>query len=147
MHAVDEQMETIHLYVVREEEKKPFVVLPIIGALFCLAAIVGVTVYSAMYPTYQHERLTVPAQLLPPQTFRATTKVIPTGIQTFPATYAHGVLTFTNGSIIGQSIPASFTIDGVATDQAVYVPVGNADGFGRATVSAHTLISGKSGNV
>lgn len=147
MHAVDDQMETIHLYIVREGEKKPFVVLPIMGALLCLVAMVGVTVYSAFHPVYEHKTLTMPAQLLPPQVFRVTTKVIPTGIQTYPATYAYGVLTFTNGSIIGQRIPEGFTIDGVATDQAVYVPAGSADGFGRATVSAHALMSGKGGNV
>ena len=83
---------------------------------------------------------------MPPQVFRATTNIIPTGVKTYPATYAHGVLTFTNGSIIGQSIPAHFTIDGVATDQAVYVPAGSADGYGYARVSAHALAPGKAGN-
>ena len=147
MHAVDDQMETIHLYVVREEEKKPFVVLPKMGALLCLVAIMGVTIYSALHPVYEYKTLSMPAQLLPPQVFRVTTKVIPTGVQTFPATHAYGILTFTNGSVIGQSVPEGFTIDGVATDQSVYVPTGSADGFGRATVSAHALISGKSGNL
>jgi len=147
MQAVDDQTETIHLYVVREEEKKPFVALPVLAALLCIGTIIGVTYYSALHPVYIHKMLTVPVVALPPQVFRATTNVIPTGVQTYPATYAHGVLTFTNGSIIGQGIPAEFTIDGVATDQAVFVPAGSADGFGRAVVSAHALSSGKSGNV
>src|SRR5947209_15019348 len=143
MHALQDQMETIHLYVVKEEEKKPFVVLPMLAALLCIGAIIGMTYYSALHPVYTHKTLTVPAVALPPQVFRATTNVIPTGIHTYPATYAHGVLTFRNGSIIGQSIPAGFTIDGVATDQAVYVPGGSADGYGKASVSAHALISGQ----
>lgn len=86
MHAVDNRMETIHLSVVREEEKQPFVVLPMLAALLCI------------------------------------------------------------GAIIGQNVLAGFTIDGIATDQAVYVPAGSADGFGRATVPAHALTNGKSGN-
>jgi hypothetical protein len=147
MHTVDDRMETIHLYVLREEEKEPFVVLPMLAALLFIGAIIGLTYYSALHPVYTHKTLMVLAVALPPQVFRATTNVIPNGVHTYPATYAHGVLTFTNGSIIGQSVPAGFTIDGVATDQAVYVPAGSADGFGRATVSAHALTSGKSGNV
>lgn len=147
MYAVDDKPETIHLYVVREKEKKPFVVLPIVGALLCRVAIAGVTLYSALHPVYEHKTLVVPAQLLPPQVFRATTNVIPTGVRTYPATIAHGWLTFTNGSIIGQSVPVGYVIDDVVTDRAVYVPPGSADGYGYARVPSHTLISGKQGNL
>jgi len=35
----------------------------------------------------------------------------------------------------------------VVTDTAVFVPAGSANGYGFATVSAHALISGKSGNI
>jgi len=147
MHAVDDQLETIHLYVVREQQKKPSVMAPIMAALLCIGMLIGVTYYSALHPVYEHRSLTVSAIALPPQVFRATTRVIPTGIRTYPATSAHGLLTFTNGSIIGQSIPEGFTIDGVTTDQAVYVPAGSPDGFGKAVVPAHALMSGKSGNL
>src|SRR5436305_9767793 len=110
MHVIDEPIETIHLYVVREEEKKPFVVLPILAALLCIGAIIGVTYYSALHPVYTHKTLTVTAVALPPQVFRATTNVIPTGVQTYSATTAHGWLTFSNGSIIGQSVPVGYVI-------------------------------------
>lgn len=141
MQAVDDKIETIHLYVVREE-KKPHTFLPLFLAFCCLLGIVAVTVYSAQHPYYEHERLTVPAQFLPLKVFKAETPIIPTGIKTYPATYAHGFLTFSNGSIIGQSVPVGFTIDGTATDRAIYVPPATANGFGMSTVSAHLLTSG-----
>jgi hypothetical protein len=141
MQAVDDKIETIHLYVVREQEKQPFMVLPIVGALLCIAALIGVTYYSALHPTYQHETLTIPAQPLPPQTITVSTAIVPTGVKTHPATTAHGWLTFSNGSVIGQSIPAGFTVVAnngvpVVTDTAVYVPAATADGFGKLTASA-----------
>src|SRR6266851_1930095 len=142
MHTVDDRMETIHLYVLREEEKQPFVVLPMLAALLCNGAIIGLTYYSALHPVYTHKTLMVLAVALPPQVFRATTNVIPNGVHTYPATYAHGFLTFSNGSIIGQSVPAGFTIDGVMTDRPIYIPPATANGFGMSTVSAHLLTSG-----
>jgi hypothetical protein len=146
MQTVDEKLETIHLYVVREQEKKPFVVLPLLGALLCLAAIVGVTIYSAFHPYFEHETLRVSAVFLPLKTFRAQAPIIPTGIKTFPATCAHGVLTITNGTVISQTIPAGFTIVGVVTDTTVFVPAGSASGYGFTSVTAHALTCGKSGN-
>src|SRR5438270_3808493 len=127
MQTVENEVETVHLYVVREHEKKPYTLFPLLCALLCLVAIAALTLYSAEHPYYEHGRLTVPAQLLPLQTFKASAPVIPTGVQFYPATYAHGVLTFTNGSVIGQNVREGFTIDGVVTDQTVYVPAGNAD--------------------
>jgi Baseplate J-like protein len=147
VYQVDDTPETIHLYVVREKEKQPFVVLPILAALLCIGALIAVTYYSALHPVYAHKTLTVPTIALPPQVFRATTNIMPTGVHTYPATDAHGVLTFTNGSIIGQSIPAGFTVDGVVTYRAVYVPAGSADGYGKASVSAHAGNPGKNGNM
>src|SRR5579864_6673448 len=105
MQAVKEDIETIHLYVVREEPKKPFTVLSILGAFLCLLGIVAVTVYSAFHPYYEHERLTLPAQFLPLQTFTASQPIIPTDIKTYPATPAHGKLTITNGSILSEELP------------------------------------------
>src|SRR5438045_2042844 len=99
MQAVDDEIETIHLYVVREKETKPFVFLPLFAALLCVAAIAGVTIYSALNPSYEQETLILPAKYLPLQTFRATEPIIPTGVKTYPATTAHGILTLTNGSV------------------------------------------------
>jgi len=146
MQAVRDEIETIHLYVVREEEKRPATALPLFCAFVCLLSIAAITIYSAVHPTYEHMRLVVPAQFLPLRTFEAEAPIIPTGVKTYPATYATGVLTLTNGSVIGMSIPQGFTIGSVATDKAVYVPPGSAAAFGYASVTARALISGKAGN-
>lgn len=137
-----EIVETIHLYVVRQQPKKPYTLLPLLCAFLCLLGIAAITFYSAAHPYYEHQQLTVPAVALPPKVFTAQAPIVPTGSKTYPATYADGFLTFSNGSVIGQSIPASFTVDGAATDRAVYVPAATANGFGMSTVSAHLLTSG-----
>jgi hypothetical protein len=142
-----EPIETVHLYVVREKEKKPFVVLPLCAAVWCLSFIVGVTVYSGYHPTYEHATRSLPAHFLPLQTFKSTQAIIPTGIKTYPATTAHGILTLTNGSVIPQTLPAGFTSVSnsgvsVVTDTAMFVPAGNANGYGIATVPAHLLTAG-----
>lgn len=134
--------ETIHIYYEREEERQPFAVLALLCAMLCLLGVVATALYSAQHPYYEHERLAIPAQFLPLKVFRAEAPIIPTGVKTYPATYAHGFLTFSNGSIIGQSIPAGFTVDGAMTDRASYVPPATANGFGMSTVSAHLLASG-----
>ena len=152
MQAVDDDIETIHLYVVKEEEKKPSIFLHLLAAFLCLATIIGVTIYSALNPIYVYETLTIPAQFLPLQTFSTTKAIIPTGIKAYPATTAHGELTIYNGSIITQIIPAGFTVISkgglqFATDTAVTVPAGNPPNYGRATVPAYAKIQGKYGNI
>src|SRR6266566_4805870 len=78
MQTVQDEVETIHLYVVRECEKKPYTLLPLLGALLCLLGIAATTFYSAQHPYYEHQWLSVPAELLPPKTFRAEAPIIPT---------------------------------------------------------------------
>jgi hypothetical protein len=146
MQTVDEKPETIHLYVVREKEPTPSVLPIVLSALF-LAVLFT---FCALVPYQQpvtRAVIRVPAVLLPVRTFSAAVAIIPTGVKVYPATIAHGVLTITNGSIIGQSIPAGFTVQGVTTDNAVYVPGGSANGFGWAQVSAHAVIAGRGGNL
>src|SRR5438874_14524 len=106
MYRVDDKPETIHLYVVREEEKRPNTAFPLFCALLCLLGIVAVTWYSGLSPYYEHKRLTVPATLLPLQVFKAQSPIIPTGVKTYPATYATGVLTLTNGSVLSEALPS-----------------------------------------
>src|SRR6266566_2358868 len=146
MQSVDEQPETIHLYVVREEEPKPSV-FPIVLSALSLIVLLGFCVLVPYQQPVTRAVIRVPAVPLGVKTFTAQAQVIPTGIKTYPATIAYGVLTITNGSIIGQSIPAGFAIQGVVTDYAVYVPGGNANGYGYAIVTAHALISGEGGNL
>ena len=144
-----DEMETIHLYVVREKDKKPPVFLPLFSAVLCLAAIVGITVYSALNPTY--ETIRIPAHFFP-LVFTASEPIIATGIKTYPAITAHGTLTITNGSVISQTLPAGMIFTGqdgveVVTDSAVFVPAGSAAGYGIAYVPAHPIISGRKGNI
>jgi hypothetical protein len=145
MQTVDEQPETIHLYVVREEEPKPSVFPIVLSALSLIVLLVFCVLVPYQQPVTRAV-IRVPAVLLAIRTFTAQMPIIPTGVRIYPATTSHGVLTITNGSIIGQSIPAGFTTQGVTTDRAVYVPPGNAIGYGWAQVEAHSLVSGKGGN-
>jgi len=140
-------METIHLYVVREEETHPSSLLPLFFAFLCLFTMVALTVYSGEYPLYEHDTLRVPAHFLPRQTFAVSVNVIPTGVKTFPATNATGTLTITNGSIVSADLPKGMIFTGsdgveVVTDTAAFVPAGSASGYGRAMVPAHVVVSG-----
>ena len=147
MQRVEEPMETIHLYVVREEEKRPYSLLPLFCAFLCLVAMAALTWYSGEHPLYEHETLRVPAVLLPLKTFTTSIIVIPTGVKTYPATNATGILTITNGSILSEELPKGMIFTGndgaeVATDTAAFVPAGSASEYGRATVSAHAMRAG-----
>jgi len=146
MFQVDEKPETIHLYVVREEEPRPSV-LPIVASILLLLCVIAVGTLFPYYQPVEHKTLRVPAIFLPLKSFTASAPIIPTGIKTYPATSAYGILTITNGSVISQTLPQGFTIDGVATDNAVFVPAGSANGYGHATVQAHALLSGNAGNL
>jgi baseplate J-like protein len=151
MQTVDEQPETIHLYVVREEEPKPSV-FPIVLSALSLVVLFAFCVLVPYQQPVTRAVIRVPAVLLPLRTFTAKVAVIPTGVRTYPATTAHGTLTITNGSVISQTFPAGFkflTNRGVqvVTDSAVFVPSGNANGYGYTAVKAHALISGISGNL
>ena len=117
MQTVDEQPETIHLYVVREKEPKPSV-FPLSSRLSLWLSFV---VFCALVPYQQpvtRAVIRVPAVLLPLKTFTATTAIIPTGIKVYLATTAYGTLTITNGSVIAQIIPQGFRLGNVVTDSA-----------------------------
>src|SRR6266700_599323 len=120
MHIVDDPVETIHVYMVKEEEKQAPLLLPLFAALLCLAVITSVAIYSGSHPAYEHETLTVPAHFLPLKVFRAEAPIIPTGIKTYPATYAIGTLTLTNGSILSE-VPPQGVIFNAVYGTALYV--------------------------
>ncbi len=147
----DEPTETLHIYVVREEAPKPSL-LPIFLSVVALSLLVAFGVLSPTQQPVMRAVIRIPAVPLAIKTFTAQTPVIPTGVKTYPATTAHGVLTITNGSIISQTLPMGFiliTRSGVsiATDAQVFLPAGNANGYGYATVSAHATLAGTSGNI
>lgn len=143
MQTVDEKPETIHLYIVREEAQKPQL-LPIFLSAFALSLLLIFCVFSSYQQPEIRRTMRIPAVFLPLQTFTTTVAIIPTGIKTYPATIANGILTITNGSVIGAELPKGFffaTSNGteISTDSSTYVPVGSATGYGYATVSAHAL--------
>jgi hypothetical protein len=146
MQTVDEQPETIHLYVVREKAARP-PLLPIFLSVVALSALVAFCALTPYQQPVTRLVIRVPAVLLPLKSFTATASIIPTGVKVYPATTARGTLTITNGSVIAQVIPAGFTVQNVATDRAIYVPAGSATGYGYAVVPAHALLNGKQGNI
>lgn len=152
MQVVDEEMETIHLYVVRQEEKRPYTIFPLFCAFLCLVGIVAITLYSAKHPYYEHERLTVPAQFLPLKVFEAQAPIIPTGVKIYPAITAHGTLTLTNGSVLSEVLPSGVIFSAgngveVQTTESVFIPAGSASGYGVATVPAKAIQAGRLGNI
>jgi hypothetical protein len=146
MQTVDDKPETIHLYVVREEAPRPQL-FPIVLSVLALSSLVVLSVAVPYQQPVTRLTIRVPAVLMPEKTFTATATIIPTGVRVYPATTPHGVLTITNGSVISQTIPQGFRLGNVVTDASVFVPAGSANGYGYATVAAHALISGKSGNI
>jgi Baseplate J-like protein len=151
-HGQQDEVETIHLYVVREPIKRPYTALPLVCAFMLLVGMAALTLYSGEHPYYEHERLTVPAIFLPLKVFSAQAPVVPTGIKTYPATSAEGTLTIENGSVLTVTLPAGilFTTNSgieVQTEQAVYIPAGSAAGYGVATVMARAVQAGIGGNI
>jgi len=146
-----EPVETIHLYVVREDEKPKLPLLPILLSVLAFLCLISTGFLNhTTFPTVK-KTIQVPAIFLPLKAFTASASVIPTGIKTYPATTAQGTLTLTNGSVITQELPQGMIFNGdgieVVTDEAVVVPAGSAAGYGVATVSAHALVSGQKGNI
>jgi len=146
MQTVDEQPETIHLYVVRETEPHPSFV-PIILSVLALVILIAVSVLFPYKQPVTRVSIRVPAVLSDLKTFSAQISIIPTGVKVYPATTAYGILTITNGSVIAQIIPQGFRLGNVITDSPVFVPAGSANGYGYAVVPAHALINGKQGNI
>lgn len=148
----EEQLETIHLYVVRDDEPASPSPAPIALSLLCLCLVLAVGVLFPYRPPLVRQTIKVPALFLPLLSFTVTQVVIPTGRQFYPATYAMGMLTLSNGSVIGQALPAGmlFTASNgveVVTTQAVYVPPSNGVSFGYTRVPARAVMAGVKGNL
>jgi hypothetical protein len=146
MQTVDEKIETLHIYVVRDEAPKPQL-FPIFLSLLALLVLVVLSVAVPYQQPVTRITFRVPAVPVSTKTFTAQTAIVPTGIKAYPATIAHGMLTITNGSVIAQTLPVGLTFVSnsdlsVMTDRATYVPPGSADGYGVSTVPAHVLTAG-----
>src|SRR5258708_20928188 len=76
----DAPMETLHIYLEREEAPKPSL-LPIFLSVLALSLLVALSVLSPAQQPVTRAVIRVPAVLLPPRTFIAHVPVIPTGIK------------------------------------------------------------------
>jgi Baseplate J-like protein len=161
MKALDDQTtETLHLYVVPENElpRKPDYPSLFTAAIafLCILAIIGISVF-ATSPAGQEVSftLTVPGFRLAPvsKTIKAT--AIATGKGHTPATTATGIITFYNGAIYTQIIPTNTVLKGsdgvsVITDQEAVIPPAAQTvppTYGHVSVLAHALMAGAAGNI
>ena len=147
----DTPIETVHVYVVREGQKRPSLA-PVIILNLALFFLIILGVLTPYQPLEQHASIRVPAVPLPLKTWSVWEPVRVTGVKTYIATEAHGLLTITNGSVIAQELPQGLLFIGhdgveVATNVPLFVPAGSAAGYGIAAVSAHAMAGGKAGNI
>jgi hypothetical protein len=152
MYQVDEEpIETIHLYVVREEKPRPSL-LPVIFSVFALSFLIALGVLLPYQQPEIRTAIRVPAVPLPPTTFSTSVAVVATGMKTYASTAAHGTLTIYNGSILSQELPHGMILtaqDGVEviTDETVVIAAGNPPAYGIAHVSVHAVVAGSKGNI
>lgn len=149
-------LQTVHVYVVDEDEvqqqlsQRPDWGTRVVTILAMLMLMIFCLV--PYQPVFAVSFVTVPAHFLPSRIFTVGEQITPTGTQTTPATAAHGTLIFYNGSLFGQLVPQGFQVTTnngttVVTDQAVTIPASNPPTEGIATVTAHALNPGASGNI
>src|SRR5258708_1808186 len=161
MNVVDEQpMETLHLYVIPEDEfpRKPDYpsIIGAIFALLCILAILGISVFSAGPADHEVSfTLTIPGFHLMPVAKTIKVTVPATGKGHTPATNAEGIITFYNGLPYTQIVPTGTRLTGadgvsVITDTQAVIPSAaqtTPPTYGHTNVSAHALIAGASGNI
>jgi Baseplate J-like protein len=90
-------------------------------------------------------------QLLP-LTLMQSLSAPATGKRHQDAARAHGTITFYNGLLSSQTIPAGTIFTGkdgvqIITDQAAHIPAGNPPSYGQVTVSARAVLTGQQGNI
>lgn len=143
--------ETLHLWVTRDDIKQPSP-FPIVLSVFALSILLAVCIFSPTRQPLVRTTIRVAAVYPPIMIYSASAPVSATGIKTYLAVTAHGVLTLSNGSVVGQDMPAGLvfaTSSGVEviTTSGVYVPAGSALGYGIATVDARAVAGGSQGNI
>jgi hypothetical protein len=160
MRVVDEEpMETLHLYVVPEDQLPPKrEYLAIFTVIFCVIVLIGILAISILAPSPDHEvsfSLVFQGYALAPVNRTIKVTAIATGRQYIPATTATGTITFYNGAVYAQIIPFDTVLKGadgiqvVTDEQAVIPPAAQTTPpiYGQVSVAAHALISGKAGNI
>lgn len=160
MRVVDEEpQETIHLYVIPENQlpKKSAYssIIVAIVAFLCILAIVGISVFSEAPHQEVSFTLTIPGFHLAPVSKTVKITAIAAGKGYTPATYATGIITFYNGLSYTQIVPIGTRLTGadgisIVTDaDAVIPPVAKTTPptDGHTTVPAHALVPGVNGNI
>jgi hypothetical protein len=154
----EDEIETLYLYAYDPE--KPFWHIPrwnkdqwiaAMMGVFVLAMGVGLCIFLPMGQAYSIQTVTVQVNFHT-QAFVSDITIVPTGIQHYPALQASGKLTIYNGSILSQQLPSGFILtaqDGteVATNAAITIPGANLPSLGIASVSAHSILAGRQGNI
>lgn len=159
MQTVDDQpMETLHLYVVPENQLPPKRdYLTICMICFCSLLLFSVIAISLFPSKPQEVTFSVHVQgfSLAPMRKTIHTTVIATGKQYVPATTASGSIIFYNGAIYAQIIPVNTILKGadgltVITDEQATIPPASQTippTYGQVNVSAHSVMPGTSGNI
>jgi hypothetical protein len=159
MRVVDEPMETLHLYVVPEDQLPPKRDYLSIGmVIFCFLFIIGIMTLSILAPSPNHDvsfSLNIQGFSLAPVTKTIKLNVIATGKQYVPSTTATGKITFYKGAIYPQIIPLDTILkgaDGIAviTNEQATIPAAQQTvppTYGQISVPAHSLTPGNIGNI
>ena len=159
MRVVDEPMETLHLYVVPENQLPPNGDhLAIFMMIFCSLFLIGIIVLSVLVPAPDHNvefPLAIEGYSLPPVSKTVKITTIATGKQYVPPTTATGMITFYNGAIYTQIIPINTILKGadgvsVITDAQATIPPAEQTippTYGQTSVPAHAVAPGSLGNI
>lgn len=155
----EEPKETIHLFVVNENELPrkpdyPSLFMAILAFLYILA-VIGISVFAVSPEQDVSFTLAIAGFHLAPVSKTVKTTAIATGKGHIQATTATGIITFYNGAIYTQIIPVGTVLkgaDGVSVitgQQAVIPPAAQTTPptYGRINISAQALLPGVSGNI
>lgn len=113
---------------------------------------VTITLFTKLQTIKATGTLQLQARVIPPITLSQAQTIPTTGKGHQDARAAQGTITFYNGLYTSQTVQAGTILTGadgvqIATDQNASLPAANPPSLGYATVSAHALTKGSSGNI
>ncbi len=160
MRVADERpMETLHLYVVPEDQLPPKRdYLAIFTIIFSFILLIGLMAISILAPSPNRDvsfSLNIQGFALAPMSKTMKLNVVATGKQYVASTEAAGTITFYNGAIYPQIIPLDTILKGadgvsIITDEQATIPAAQQTvppTYGQITVQAHALTPGNIGNI
>lgn len=160
MRVVEEEpVQTLHLFVVPEDQLPPKRDYFAIGvAICCFLFIIGIVALSILAPSPSQEvsfSVNIQGFALAPMSKTMQTTVIATGKKFVPATIATGKITFYNGAIYAQIVPVNTILKGadgvsIITDEQATIPAAVQTippSYGQITILAHALTPGAIGNI